>query len=62
MAVVMPINRRDWLRSALALVGAPIEWSSFPVAHAAPADPDQFDAIVIGSGLGGLSCSAAFAR
>jgi phytoene desaturase len=58
----MSINRRDWLRSALALAGAPIEWSSFPVAHAAPADPDQFDAIVIGSGLGGLSCAAAFAR
>jgi len=58
----MSINRRDWLRSALALAGAPIEWSSFPVAHAAPADPDQFDAIIIGSGLGGLSCAAAFAR
>jgi phytoene desaturase len=58
----MSINRRDWLRSALALAGVPIEWSSFPVAHAAPADPDQFDAIVIGSGLGGLSCAAAFAR
>jgi len=58
----MSINRRDWLRSALALAGAPIEWSSFPVAHAAPADPDQFDAIVIGSGLGGLGCAAAFAR
>ena len=25
-------------------------------------DPDRFDAIVIGSGLGGLSCAAAFAR
>jgi phytoene dehydrogenase-like protein len=58
----MSINRRDWLRSALALAGAPIEWSSFPVAHAAPADSDQFDAVVIGSGLGGLSCAAAFAR
>jgi phytoene dehydrogenase-like protein len=58
----MPINRRDWLRSALALAGAPIEWSSFPVAHAAPSEPDRIDAIVIGSGLGGLSCAAAFAR
>jgi len=58
----MSINRRDWLRSALALAGAPLEWSSFPVAHAAPADPDQFDAIIIGSGLGGLGCAAAFAR
>jgi len=61
-STVMTINRRDWLRSALALAGAPIEWSSFPVAHAAPADPDQFDAVVIGSGLGGLGCAAAFAR
>jgi len=58
----MPINRRDWLRSVLALAGAPVEWSSFPVAHAAPDNPDQFDAIVIGSGLGGLSCAAGFAR
>jgi len=32
------------------------------VARAAAADPDQFDAVIIGSGLGGLSCAAAFAR
>ena len=59
----MPMNRRDWLRSALALTGSlPLDWSAFPVAHAAPADPDRWDAVIVGSGLGGLSCAAAFAR
>jgi phytoene dehydrogenase-like protein len=59
----MSINRRDWIRSALALSGGlSIDWSSMPVAKAAPADPDQFDAVVIGAGLGGLGCAAAFAR
>ena len=56
-------KRRDWIRSALAAFGGlSLDWSSLPVAQAAAADPDQFDAVIIGSGLGGLSCAAAFAR
>lgn len=59
----MPVNRREWLRSALAAAGGvSLDWNSMPVAKAAPADPDRFDAVVIGSGLGGLGCAAAFAR
>ena len=56
-------NRRDMLRSALALFsGATLDWSSLPRAVAADAKPDQFDAVIVGSGLGGLSCAVAFAR
>ena len=41
-----------------------LDWSSFPVGKfsASGADSNSYDAIVIGSGLGGLSCAAAFAR
>ena len=33
-----------------------------PVAHADAKGTNEFDAVVLGSGLGGLSCAAAFAR
>jgi phytoene dehydrogenase-like protein len=33
-----------------------------PRAQAADTQPDRFDAVIVGSGLGGLSCAAAFAR
>ncbi|MGD0013448.1 MAG: NAD(P)/FAD-dependent oxidoreductase [Bryobacteraceae bacterium] len=36
-----------------------LDWDSFPVGKAGE---DQFDAVIIGAGLGGLSCAAAFAR
>ena len=39
-----------------------LDWSSFPRGAKAQAEKNQFDAIVIGSGLGGLCCAAAFAR
>jgi len=39
-----------------------LDWSSLPVANAAVTGEGQFDAVIIGSGLGGLSCAAAFAR
>jgi len=56
-------RRRDMLRSALAVFsGAALDWSSLPRAAAADTNPDQFDAVIIGSGLGGLSCAVAFAR
>jgi len=50
----------------MVLATAPVlafDWSTFPVgAYGSDGDSDQWDAIVIGSGLGGLSAAAAFAR
>jgi all-trans-retinol 13,14-reductase len=56
-------TRREFLKSVIAgiSVGA-IDWSAFPVASKRILPEDQFDAIIIGAGLGGLSCGAAFAR
>jgi all-trans-retinol 13,14-reductase len=57
------MDRRDFLKSALAalpLLG--LNWDSFPQAKQPRPDDRDFDAIIIGSGLGGLSCAAAFAR
>jgi len=47
------------------LTGIPIialDWTSFPMGVNANMETNQFDAVIIGSGLGGLSCAAAFAR
>jgi phytoene dehydrogenase-like protein len=55
--------RRDFLKSVLA--GIPLmslDWDSLPKARASSADEEKYDAVIIGSGLGGLSCAAAFAR
>lgn len=61
----MPENgytRRDLIRSALAAAPlAAFDWDALP-AKADPRGRDEFDAVIIGSGLGGLSCAAAFAR
>ena len=61
----MPDNRytrRDLIRAALAAAPlAAFDWDAVP-AKAGPRDEDRFDAVIIGSGLGGLSCAAAFAR
>ena len=57
------IVRRDFLKTLLA--GIPLmalDWDAFPKARGSESDKDAFDAIIIGSGLGGLSCAAAFAR
>lgn len=55
-------DRREVLKSALAAIPvAGLDWEAFPT-RSAHADPDQFDAVIIGAGLGGLSCAAAFAR
>lgn len=56
-------NRRELLESALAAVPlAALDWSAFPSAQEVRAKAGEWDAIVIGAGLGGLSCAAAFAR
>ncbi|HTX98535.1 MAG TPA: NAD(P)/FAD-dependent oxidoreductase [Bacteroidota bacterium] len=57
------LQRREFLKMLATLVPATaIDWDAFPFNHTRLAGTDEFDAIVIGSGLGGLSCAAAFAR
>jgi all-trans-retinol 13,14-reductase len=55
--------RRDFLKTVLS--GIPLlalDWDSFPRGKGAINAENEFDAVIIGSGLGGLSCAAAFAR
>lgn len=47
---------------AAAFPVATLDWRAFPRGRGRKGAADDFDAIVIGSGLGGLSCAAAFAR
>ncbi|MGB3093265.1 MAG: FAD-dependent oxidoreductase, partial [Candidatus Zixiibacteriota bacterium] len=57
------MKRRDFIRALLA--GASVmalDWSLFPTGGMAEMGENEFDAVIIGSGLGGLSCAAAFAR
>jgi phytoene dehydrogenase-like protein len=57
------IERRDFLKSILA--GIPVlalDWDSLPRGERRDTEENQYDAVIIGSGLGGLSCAAAFAR
>ena len=55
--------RRDFIKSILGGISmTALDWSSFPRGVNAETETDQFDAVIIGSGLGGLSCAAAFAR
>ncbi len=57
------MERRDFIKSLLA--GIPLvtlDWNSFPVGSRDKSDKTDYDAVIIGSGLGGLSCAAAFAR
>jgi phytoene dehydrogenase-like protein len=59
------IPRRDFLKAALA--GVPIlalDWNSFPRGDRSQdlAAGAAWDAVIIGAGLGGLSCAAGFAR
>jgi all-trans-retinol 13,14-reductase len=57
------IQRRDFLKTFLS--GIPLvalDWNSFPRGRGTTTAEKDFDAVIIGSGLGGLSCAAAFAR
>lgn len=59
------IMRRDFLKAVLAGIPAlTLDWDSFPRGErsGSSAAGDAWDAVIIGSGLGGLSCAAAFAR
>jgi phytoene dehydrogenase-like protein len=59
--VLLP--RREFVKSLITGIPAlTLDWSAFPRGKPGLSDSDQFDAIIIGSGLGGLSCAAAFAR
>jgi phytoene dehydrogenase-like protein len=56
-------NRREIIQSALAVIpGAGLDWDALPSAKASQSGENQFDAVIIGAGLGGLSCAAAFSR
>jgi phytoene dehydrogenase-like protein len=57
------IDRRKFLETfvgGISLVA--LDWNSLPTGNYNASDDNKFDAVVIGSGLGGLSCAAAFAR
>ncbi len=57
------IPRRDFLKTLLAGIPAfALDWDSFPLKTSQEAQKGGYDAVIIGAGLGGLSCAAAFAR
>ncbi len=57
------LERRQFIKSLLA--GIPLiawDWDVFPRGEQEKSGIGNYDAIIIGAGLGGLSCAAAFAR
>ncbi|MGB6339071.1 MAG: NAD(P)-binding protein, partial [Candidatus Aminicenantaceae bacterium] len=57
------LMRRDFIKTVLAGIPAvTLDWTSFPRGKSTQSNAYEFDAVIIGSGLGGLSCAAAFAR
>ena len=60
---VEDLGRRDFLKLLVGgMSAAALDWSVFPRGVLAGMAEDEFDAVIIGSGLGGLTCAAAFAR
>jgi all-trans-retinol 13,14-reductase len=58
-----PMERRDFIRYILAGASmVALDWSVFPTGSGADLGENEYDAVIIGSGLGGLSIAAAFAR
>jgi len=58
-----PLPRRDFLKMlAGAFAAGSFDWNAFPFRQQQSGTTGAYDAIVIGAGLGGLSCAAAFAR
>ena len=58
------VSRRTVLKSLLAGIPAlALDWDGFPrgKANAGRGADGPYDAVIIGAGLGGLSCAAAFA-
>lgn len=56
-------KRREFIKTLIASAAfAGLDWNSLPTADASELADDHYDAVIIGSGLGGLSCAAAFAR
>jgi prolycopene isomerase len=56
-------SRRAILSEALAAAGLlSLNWESLPAAQGIRRAGHEFDAVIVGSGLGGLSCAAAFVR
>lgn len=57
------LDRRAFLKTMImSLPFVAFDWAAFPSKAFAGDDDDQWDAVIIGSGLGGLACAAAFAR
>jgi len=57
------LPRREFLAMlAAAFPVAAVDWNALPRGRGRRRAANDYDAIVIGSGLGGLSCAAAFAR
>jgi all-trans-retinol 13,14-reductase len=57
------MERRDFLKTLLGGISlAALNWEAFPKGTQESKGTNEFDAVIIGAGLGGLSCAAAFAR
>ena len=57
------MERREFLKSLMAAPAlGSFDWDAFPDGARVHGREGEFDAIIIGSGLGGLSCGLAFAR
>src|SRR5512139_3565979 len=57
------LPRREFLEMLAGAFAAPaIDWEALPTGPSTARSAQDYDAVIIGSGLGGLSCAAAFAR